>query len=46
MISRLTLEDDEEESINQLQRTFIEEERAQEQETSQSFLVQRGLSLK
>ena len=32
----ITLEDDEEESINQLQRTFIEEERAQEQETSQS----------
>ena len=33
----ITLEDDEEESINQLQRTFIEEERAQEKETSQSI---------
>ena len=29
----ITLEDDEEESINQLQITFIEEERAQEKET-------------
>lgn len=31
----ITLEDDEEESINQLQRIVIEEERAQELETSQ-----------
>ena len=33
----ITLEDDEEKSINQLQRTFIQEERSQEKETSQSI---------